>query len=417
MEFDKNYIPDLCKKAKDASFSLSSMSTELKDKILNDIAVLIEDNIRYILEENKKDVDSAEENGLRRVMLDRLKLTEERIRGICSSLRELIQLSDPIGSGSCIVRPNGLKISHVRAPLGCIAMIYEARPNVTVDASSLCLKTGNAVVLRGGKEALNSNIALVKIMRKALSDNKVDPNAISLVEKSGREYTNQLMTMRGYLDALIPRGGEGLIKSVVESAKVPVIETGAGNCHMYIDDSADIDMALNLSVSAKISRPSVCNSLEKLLVDEKIAPVFLPLFEKEAAKHNLEIRGCDTAREYIKSASVLTDEDLYTEYNDYIIGVMVVKDLREAVEHINKYSTHHSEAIVTSKIAQAEYFKANVDSAAVYVNASTRFTDGNVFGLGAEIGISTQKLHARGPMGMYALTTDKFLIDGNGQTR
>ncbi len=417
MAYEESYLLELCAGAKKASYALASLPTAVKDDLLEKIASALEQNTDFLLKENEKDLAAADENGLPKTMLDRLRLTEARIGGIASSLRELIRLADPIGSGECIVRPNGLKISHVRAPLGCVAIIYEARPNVTVDAAALCLKTGNAVILRGGKEAICSNKALVSLMRGVLKENGMDENAISLVERTEREYANRLMTLREYVDVLIPRGGAGLIKSVVEAARVPVIETGAGNCHMYIEKDADMDMALKLSVSAKISRPSVCNSLEKLLVHEAIAKEFLPRFAERAKAENVEIRGCEQVCAILPDALPMTEDDLWREYNDYIIGVKVVRDLEEAIAHINRYSTHHSEAIVTTSLASADAFKKGIDSAAVYVNASTRFTDGNVFGLGAEIGISTQKLHARGPMGMYALTTDKFLIDGSGQIR
>jgi len=417
MAYEEQYIIDLCAGAKKASYALAALPTSVKDSLLEQIAVKLEGNIEFLLKENEKDLAAADENGLPKTMLDRLRLTEARINGIASSLRELILLADPIGSGGCIVRPNGLKISHVRAPLGCVAIIYEARPNVTVDAAALCLKTGNAVILRGGKEAIFSNKALVSLMRDVLRENGIDENSISLVDRTEREYANRLMTLREYVDVLIPRGGAGLIKSVVEAARVPVIETGAGNCHMYIEKDADMEMALTLSVSAKISRPSVCNSLEKLLVHEDIAKDFLPLFAAKAKAENVEIRGCEKVCTILPDAVPMTEDDLWREYNDYIIGVKVVKDIDEAVSHINFYSTHHSEAIVTTSLASADHFQKRIDSAAVYVNASTRFTDGNVFGLGAEIGISTQKLHARGPMGMYALTTDKYLINGSGQIR
>lgn len=415
--FEESYLPDLAAKAKAASYSVASLPTAVKNDLLEGIAAAFETNIPFILGENEKDIALASENGLAKTMVDRLRLTEDRIRGICSSLRELIDLNDPIGSGEVTIRPNGLRISHVRAPLGCVAIIYEARPNVTADAAALCLKTGNAVILRGGKEAILSNVALVSLMKGVLKEKGIDENAVSLVEKTGREYADQLMTLRESIDVLIPRGGAGLIKSVVEKARIPVIETGAGNCHMYIEDDADLSLALKLAISARTSRPSVCNSLEKVLVNEKIAPAFLPRFAEKAKEAGVEIRGDESVCRLVPEAIPMTEDDLRREYNDYILGVMVVKDTAQAVGHINRYSTHHSEAIVTTSLAKADYFQSRVDSAAVYVNASTRFTDGNEFGLGAEIGISTQKLHARGPMGMLALTTDKYLITGNGQIR
>jgi glutamate-5-semialdehyde dehydrogenase len=315
------------------------------------------------------------------------------------------------------VRPNGLRIAHTRAPLGCVGVIYESRPNVTIDVGALCLKTGNAVLLRGGKEAIHSNRVLVSLMREALTECGVDPNAVCLVERTGREYADEMMLSREWLDVLIPRGGAGLIQSVVEKAKVPVIETGAGNCHMLIHSDADLEMALKLALSAKISLPSVCNSLEKLLVMRDVAPVFLPRFAEEAGKAGLELRGDEGVRAVLPDVVPMSEDDLRREYNDMILSIMLTDSLENAVRHINRYSTHHSEAIVTTSLESAAYFQQHVDSAAVYVNASPRFTDGGEFGLGAEIGISTQKLHARGPMGMYALTTDKYLINGNGQTR
>ena len=349
-------------------------------------------------------------------MLDRLKLDEVRIAGICDDIRALIALPDPIGTGSVITRPNGLTIKCTKVPLGVVAMIYEARPNVTVDAAAMCVKTGNSVILRGGKEAINTNKTLVKIMKKALESVGISPDVIGLVENTERESANILMTLREYVDVLIPRGGKGLIKNVCENAKIPVIETGAGNCHLYVDESADLQMALEVAMNAKTQRPSVCNAIETLLVHEKVAAKFLPMFKEAGAAFSLDIRGCERTREII-SCREATDEDFATEYDDYIISVKVVPSLDGAIEHINRYSTHHSEAIITRSLEAAERFQAEIDSAAVYVNASTRFTDGGEFGFGAEIGISTQKLHARGPMGLDVLSCDKYLINGNGQTR
>jgi glutamate-5-semialdehyde dehydrogenase len=302
-------------------------------------------------------------------------------------------------------------------PLGVVAIIYEARPNVTVDSAALCLKTGNAVILRGGKEAIYSNTALVKFMREAIEECGQNPDCVGLVTSTDRDSANILMGMRGYIDVLIPRGGKGLIKSVTENARVPVIETGAGNCHMYVDESADVDMAIKLAINAKCQRPSVCNAIETLLVHASIAPKFLPEFARAIEGQNLEIRGCVKTGVLIPSALPATEEDFATEYNDYILAVKVVNTLTEAIDHINKYSTSHSEAIVTQSEEAARRFQAEVNSAAVYVNASTRFTDGGEFGFGAEIGISTQKLHVRGPMGLMALTTEKYLIRGEGSVR
>ncbi len=410
-------IEMLCSNAKAASASLALASTARKNEVLLKISELLLKNKESIIEANKKDIESAEVNGVPKTMLDRLMLNETRIKGICDSLIELTRLEDPIGKGETYTRPSGIEISHIRVPLGVIAIIYEARPNVTIDSAALCLKTGNAVVLRGGKEAINSNTALVSVMKKAIEACGFDPHAVGLVESVERESANILMNMKQYIDVLIPRGGKGLIKSVSENATVPVIETGAGNCHLYVDDSADIDMAIKIAINAKCSRPSVCNAIETMLVHVSIAPAFLLEFAKAAKAKNLEIRGCAKTTVLIPDAIPATEEDFETEYNDYILAVKVVTSLTEAIDHINKYSTAHSEAIVTSSPKAAKKFLDEVNSAAVYVNASTRFTDGGEFGLGAEIGISTQKLHVRGPMGLYALTTEKYLVRGNGNIR
>jgi len=397
--------------------SISSLSEKEKNAILRDAAKALVDSADDILKANREDLDSAEENGVPRVMLDRLALSYDRIKGIASQMEDVAALPCPVGSGECFVRPNGLVIRHVKVPLGVVAMIYEARPNVTADAAALCIKTGNAVILRGGKEALASSTAIVKVIRETLAAHGVCPDAVSLVESKERESSSLLMGMRGYIDMLIPRGGKGLIKSVVENAKVPVIETGAGNCHLYVDASADIDMSLKVAVNAKTSRPAVCNAIETLLVHREAAAAFLPAFAAATESLGLEIRGCERTRELLPGASPATEEDYDTEYDDLIIAVRVVDSLDEAISHIRRYSTGHSEAIMTSDISAANKFTSSIDSAALYVNASTRFTDGGEFGLGAEIGISTQKLHIRGPMGLAALTTDKYIIEGNGQIR
>ncbi len=410
-------IERLCSDAKAASFKLALMSTEKKNRALLKIADALSKNTEEILAANRIDLDAAGANGVPPTMLDRLTLTENRIKGICASLVSLSELEDPIGKSESWERPSGIKISRVRVPLGVVAIIYEARPNVTVDSAALCLKTGNAVVLRGGKEAINTNTALVKVMKGALESAGVDPHAVGLVASTERESANILMNMKGYVDVLIPRGGKGLIKSVSENAKVPVIETGAGNCHVYVDDSADIDMAISIVTNAKCSRPSVCNAAETLLVHTGIAPKFLPKFAQRMADYDVELRGCPKTRVLIPDAKEATEEDYETEYNDFILAIKVVGGVTEAIDHINKYSTAHSEAIVTSNEDSANRFLAEVNSAAVYVNASTRFTDGGEFGFGAEIGISTQKLHVRGPMGLSALTTEKYLIRGEGSVR
>ena len=410
-------IERLCSDAKAASFKLALMDTDLKNSALLRIAEVLSENTEEILAANREDLGAAEANGVPPTMLDRLTLTEGRIKGICDSLVALTALEDPIGKGESWSRPSGITISRVRVPLGVVAIIYEARPNVTVDSAALCLKTGNAVVLRGGKEAINTNTALVALMQRALESVGVDPHAVGLVESTERESANILMNMKGYVDVLIPRGGKGLIKSVAENATVPVIETGAGNCHVYVDADADIDMAISVVMNAKCSRPSVCNAAETLLVHSGIAAKFLPSFAEAAAELDVELRGCPKTKVLIPSAIEATEEDYETEYNDYILAIKVVGDISEAIDHINKYSTAHSEAILTSNEASAEKFLAEVNSAAVYVNASTRFTDGGEFGFGAEIGISTQKLHVRGPMGLPALTTEKYLIRGEGSIR
>lgn len=412
-------VLEICERAKKASRALAIQSTQTKNKILGDIADALSENSSAIIEANKQDLSKAAENGVPAHMLDRLMLNESRIEGICDSLRALVSLKDPIGSGESWTTPNGLEINCTRVPLGVVAIIYEARPNVTVDAAALCLKTGNATVLRGGKEAANTNIRLVEIMRACIEKNGISPDVLGFVDASlGHEGADALMSARGLVDVLIPRGSKRLINAVVNNAKVPVIETGAGNCHLYVDESADIDMALKVAINAKCSRPAVCNAIETMLVHNSVAEEFLPKFASAAAeKHTLEIRGDENTLKLLPSATPAVESDYETEYDDYIIAVKTVSSLDEAIDHINKYNTGHSEAIITNDIANAERFRKCVDAAAVYVNASTRFTDGGEFGFGAEIGISTQKLHARGPMGLYALTTEKYLINGNGQTR
>lgn len=410
-------IKNICEGAKIASRSLALLSGEKRNALLIKIADNLREGASKIIEANALDLSSAKANGISDAMLDRLMLNEARIDGIADAIVKIASLDDPIGAGEIFTRPNGLEIHKMCVPLGVVAMIYEARPNVTPDASSLCLKSGNAVVLRGGKEAINSNKAIVAIIRSTLLECGIDENAVSLIEDTTRESANVLMSMRGYIDVLIPRGGKGLIKSVVERANVPVIETGAGNCHLFVDESADIDMAIKVALNAKCSRPSVCNAIETILLHESIADKFLTRFYDETRKYALDIRGCDRCKEIIPEISSATDEDYATEYDDYIVSVKVVCDVIEAVAHINKYTTGHSEAIITESARNADYFVNSIDSCALYVNASTRFTDGGEFGFGAEIGISTQKLHVRGPMGLSALTTSKYIIKGDGQVR
>ena len=409
----------ICEKAKIASRALAVQNTQVKNKILEDIASALVENTDKIIKANKQDIDKAAENGVPPQMLDRLMLNEARISGIADSLRALVGLKDPVGSGERWTTPGGLEINCTRVPLGVVAIIYEARPNVTVDAAALCLKTGNATVLRGGKEAANTNVCLIDIMRSCIEKNGISPDVLGFIDSSlGHEGADALMSARGLVDVLIPRGSKRLISAVVEKSKVPVIETGAGNCHLYVDESADIDMAVKVAINAKCSRPAVCNAIETLLVHSSVAEPFLPKFAAEVAKkYTLEIRGDEQTRKILPTATIATESDFETEYDDYILAVKVVDSTEEAVDHINKYNTGHSEAIITNNIENAEYFRRYTDAAAVYVNASTRFTDGGEFGFGAEIGISTQKLHARGPMGLYALTTEKYLINGNGQTR
>ncbi len=407
----------LCDNAGAAAVKLALADTAKKNGALLAIADALSAASNDIMLANAKDLERAGENSVPSTMMDRLRLTPGRIEDICSSIRDIAELEDPIGKGESWTRPSGLEIRKIRVPLGVIGIIYEARPNVTVDSAVLCLKTGNAVVLRGGKEAINTNIAVVNVIKSALVSCGLDPHCVELVTNTERESATALMTMRGSIDVLIPRGGKGLIKSVTENATVPVIETGAGNCHLYVDDSADIDMAISVAVNAKCSRPSVCNAVETILVHAGVAASFLPRLAAEMEKYSVEIRGCAKTCVLVPSAVKATEEDYYTEYNDYIVAVRVVDTLADAIAHINKYSTAHSEAIITNNQANAEKFQKRVNSAAVYVNASTRFTDGGEFGFGAEIGISTQKLHVRGPMGLSALTTEKYLINGNGSIR
>lgn len=411
------YVKGLCASVKKAQRELACARTAEKDAALESIAAALEESSAYILAENKKDLENAEKNGVPKTMLDRLALTDARINGISSAIREVIALKDPVGNGTVTERPNGLRIMKVGVPLGVVGIIYEARPNVTADAAALCLKSGNGAVLRGGKEALNTNRAIVSVIKKALLKSKISPDVIELIDDPSRESTNALMNMKGLIDVLIPRGGKGLIRAVTDNASVPVIETGAGNCHIYIDESADLEKSLNVAVNAKVSRPSVCNAVETMLVHSDVAGEFLPAFAKATEQYSLEIRGCQRTCEILTNAQKATETDYETEYNDYIIAVKVVDTLDEAIEHISRYSTGHSEAIMTEDIKNARYFCSHIDAAAVYVNASTRFTDGGEFGFGAEIGISTQKLHARGPMGLPELTTVKYIIEGDGQVR
>lgn len=405
-------------KAKEASRFLMTAGSK-KDDALNAIASALTDNSDKIIKANDIDIENGKKAGLTSSLLDRLKLTEDRIKGMANSVKEVAALPDPIGrilDGRTL--KNGLQIEKITVPLGVIGIIFEARPNVTSDAAALCLKAGSAVILRGGKEAINSNKAIADIMRDAIESAGLPRDCVSLVEDTTRQSSTELMQLSDYLDVLIPRGGAGLIKSVVQNAKVPVIETGVGNCHVYIDESADIDMAKSIIFNAKTSRPSVCNAIETVLVHKDIAEKALPQIKAELDKMNVEIRGCDKTKEILGDCVVsATEKDYAEEFSDYILAVKVVDSIDDAIAHIAKYSTGHSESIITNDYQNANKFTSCVDSAAVYVNASTRFTDGGEFGLGAEIGISTQKLHARGPMGLNELTSSKFIIRGNGQIR
>lgn len=405
-------------RAKEASRVLMNASTTEKNNALSKMAEALLKNSNIIISENKKDIDNAIEKGISTAMLDRLSLDEKRIKDMANGLIEVVSLSDPIGEVTGMwKRPNGLQIGKQRVPLGVIGIIYEARPNVTCDAAGLCLKAGNVVILRGGSEAINSNIAIVKALREGVKEAGLPEDSIQLIEDTSREVATEMMRLKEYIDVLIPRGGAGLIKAVVENATVPVIETGTGNCHVYVDSEADLEMAKNIVINAKTSRPSVCNAEEKLLINEKIAKEFLPIITLALKEKNVEVRGDEKVLEIVSDVSKATEDDWAREYLDYIIGVKIVKDVDEAIDHINKYGTGHSEAIITNSYENSQRFLQRVDAAAVYVNASTRFTDGSEFGFGAEIGISTQKLHARGPMGLTELTTNKYIIYGNGQIR
>jgi glutamate-5-semialdehyde dehydrogenase len=414
-----NYAETLGSRAKKCERALSNASAAVKNSALAEISASLRENSAEILAANELDLKLAKENGMSDVMLDRLRLTPERIDGIADGVDDVIGLEDPIGtvdSGS--IRPNGMSITKVRVPIGTIAIIFESRPNVTADAAVLCLKSGNTVILRGGKEAYNSNKCICEIMRKAIAKAGLPEDAIQFVDDTSREVSAELMKCTKYIDLLIPRGGAGLIRAVKENASVPVIETGTGNCHVYVDETADLDMAVSIVNNGKTRRVSVCNAVESLLVHESVAEKFLPMIKAKLDEHNVEIRGCEKTRKILGDCVVpATDEDYGTEFLDYIISVKVVSSIDEAISHIDRFTTHHSECIVTNDLAHAERFKKEIDAAAVYVNVSTAFTDGGMFGFGAEIGISTQKLHARGPMGLRELTSMKYLISGNGQIR
>ncbi len=405
--------------AKNASRQLALLPPGMKNKALYAMAEALEKRASLVLEANAQDLEEARtKKEIKRSYLDRLMLDENRIHAMAEGLRETAALADPVGRGDfSTVRPNGLEIRRVRVPLGVIGIIYEARPNVTADAAGLCLKSGNAVILRGGSEAIRSNTAISYLLATAAYEAGIPEGAIQFIDSPDRKAVEEMLHLEGFLDAVIPRGGAGLIRFVVRNSSVPVIETGSGVCHTFVDESADFSMAEEIALNAKVSRPSVCNAMETLLVHEKIAGSFLPRIVKAMEEAHVEVRGCDKTRSICSWLKPAEEEDWSTEYGDLILSVKVVCSLTEAIEHINRYNTGHSETIVTNDLKNAHRFQAEVDAAAVYVNASTRFTDGQEFGFGAEIGISTQKLHARGPMGLVELTAMKYLIYGTGQVR
>ncbi len=411
-------IKDVARKTKEASYFLANASSLSKNQFLLQLADNLEREEEEIKEENKRDLEKAKSMGMKPSLLDRLELSSSRIKAMASGLREVANLPDPVGEvieGS--KRPNGLLITKVRVPLGVVAIIYEARPNVTIDSVGLGIKSGNALILRGSSSAIYSNRVLVDKTKETLSQCGFPPQVVNLLECETHEEVQELLALRDYIDVVIPRGGAGLIKSVIENSQIPVIETGVGNCHVYVDRSADREMAEKIVVNAKTQRPSVCKACETLLVDEEIAPQILPSVIGALKEKGVEIRGCEKTKELVEDVRLATEEDWYAEYLDLILAVKVVGGIEEAINHINKYGSHHSEAIVTQDYTAARKFLEEVDAAAVYVNASTRFTDGGEFGMGAEIGISTQKLHARGPMGLRELTTIKYMVWGTGQIR
>jgi glutamate-5-semialdehyde dehydrogenase len=411
-------ILEICKKAQAASVQLAKLSTEEKNAAVCKMAEALEANADKILSANKKDADAAKVKGLKAALLDRLALDNRKIANMARCLREVAEMADPVGEiVKTWTRPNGLVIGQMRVPLGVVGIIYESRPDVTSDASGICIKSGNAVVLRGGSDAINSNVAIGEVLRGALANTAVPVDALQVVSSTDRRVAEEFMQMRKYVDVLVPRGGADLIRTVVEKASIPVIETGTGNCHVYVEEDADLDRALPIIINAKCQRPGTCNAAEKLLVHSSVAERFLPVAIAALRAEGVEVRGCPKTVKIVSDVKPATEEDWYTEYLDFIIGVKVVKDLDEAIAHINKYGTKHSESILTANFEKALRFIREVDSAAVYWNASTRFTDGNQFGLGAEIGLSTQKLHARGPMSVQHLTTTKYFILGSWQIR
>jgi glutamate-5-semialdehyde dehydrogenase len=409
---------EIAEKAKKAQPQIARTSSDKKNKILQKIATYLEENIESILSANQKDLSNAEKNGANKALLDRLKLDEKRIKALIKSVEEIIKLPDPVGQ---IIemkpRPNGLLVGRMRIPLGVIATIYEARPGVTVDIASLCIKSGNAVILRGGSEALETNSALVQLIKKAVRDEGIDDNIVGFINDPSREHIFELLKLEELIDLVIPRGGEGLIRFVAENSRVPVLKHYKGVCHIFVDEFADLEKAYKVCLNAKVQRPSVCNAMETLLVHEKIAEKFLPTMGKIFREHGVEMRGCEKTRKIISYAVPATEDDWYAEYLDLILAVRVVSSIDEAIEHIKKYGSSHTEAIITENLENAMKFIKEVDSSSVMVNASTRFADGYEYGLGAEVGISTTKLHAYGPMGLEGLTTLKWIVFGNGHIR
>ena len=410
-------IKNIALKAKKASVQIACAGTDIKNSILLKIADSLVEDCEDILSANSRDIETAKEKGMKESLIDRLLLTKERIVAIAEAVRKIADLNDPVGNAQCFQRPNGLKIIKKHVPLGVVGVIYEARPNVTADVAAICIKTGNAVVLKGGSDAINSNKAIVLSMKKALRVAGVSEDIIMLIENTDRESTYEMMKLNGIIDVLIPRGGAGLIRQVVENATVPVIETGTGNCHIFIDEFADAEKAVKIVLNAKTQRTGVCNAAESLVIHRNIADKILPDLLGELNDAGVEIFGCTETCKYADYVKEATEEDYYTEYLDMKISVIVKENIDDAITHINEHSTGHSEAIITENYNSAMMFTQQVDSAAVYVNASTRFTDGGEFGFGAEIGISTQKLHARGPMGLDEMTTYKYIILGNGDIR
>jgi glutamate-5-semialdehyde dehydrogenase len=411
-------IREICQRAKAAAFEMGKLSSDAKNTALCRMANALEANVEKILAANKADVEAAKAKGVKAALLDRLALDQKKIETMAKELREVSALSDPVGVIlSTWTRPNGLIISQVRVPMGVIGVIYESRPNVTSDSAGICIKSGNAVILRGGSDALNSNVAIGEVLRDALASTNIPVDAVQVVPSPDRKVAEELMGMREYIDVLVPRGGTELIRTVVEKSRIPVIETGTGNCHIYVEEDADLKKATPIVINSKCQRPGTCNAAEKLLVHQKIAKQYLPFVIAELRKNGVEVRGDEETSKIVPDIKAATEADWGTEYLDLIIGIKVVQNLEEAILHINNYGTHHSESILTADFNKAMQFIKEVDSAAVYWNASTRFTDGNQFGLGAEIGISTQKLHARGPMSVQHLTTTKYVILGSGQIR